>query len=173
MAHGAALALALTALAPSTLLAQSGRSTPVNVVNFPAVQSVEEVNNPAFQPYQGTNSRVDTISVAGVTLLSTAIELEPVPAGKRVVVQHLSFRASGEDILHISCSARVRIGFDQIVLHPLPLVADEFRTEEVFRVTVPITMYADPDQRIGVSCSIRTTDDVFLQVGVSGYQIDL
>lgn len=160
-------------IAGMPLASQSARSVPVTVDNFPDVQAVEDVTNPAFQPYQATETNFDDITTSGITLLMTATELDPVPPGKRLVVQHLSYRVSGGEILDASCTARVRDGFDEIVAHPLPLQLGSFRTDEVYRVSLPITLYADPGQLVGVSCSVRTTDDVFQQLGVTGYFIDL
>lgn len=162
-------------VAPGTSIGQSraSRSVPVSVQNFPAVQAVEDVDNPALQPYQSSSSRFTAVSSPGVTLLATGIDFDPVPEGKRLVVQHLSYRVSGEDILDVTCAARVLDGFNVVVRHPLPLQPDSFRTQEYFRVSTPITIYVDPGQDASVSCDVRTTDDVSQEVGVTGYLVDL
>lgn len=157
----------------------AARSTPVNVVNFPEVQAVEEINQPAFQPAQFYNTRFTEIDGPGTTLLSTGVEADPedetpVPDGKRLVVQHVSYqmRSGGMEGQPL-CGLRVRDDFDTVVRHPLPLTLSMFRDDRVVTVSTPITVYVDPGHSISVSCSVLVTDDVNQTLGLTGYFIDM
>ena len=48
-----------------------------------------------------------------------------------------------------------------------------YRDAVLFRVSIPITLYADAGSDVGVSCWVRTTDDVYESFGVTGYLVDI
>lgn len=155
--------------------AQTARAVPVTVQNLPAVQAVKEVNNPALQPVQFTTERTTTIDAP--TVLFAGLRTDPpVPAGKRLVVQHLSYTIMSRDMSgDPRCSARVFEGTDIIVEHPLPIRADAVTGSglEVATISQAMTLYANPGQTVGVSCVLTLNDSVTQTIGITGYYIDI
>ena len=58
-----------------------------------------------------------------------------------------------------------------LALVPLTALGQTGRSTPV-TVSLPITTYVDAGQTLGVSCSMRVTDDVFQTLGLTGYYVD-
>ncbi|MCB1760031.1 MAG: hypothetical protein KDI68_09680 [Gammaproteobacteria bacterium] len=150
------------------------RSTPVNVVNFPEVQAVEDIDNPAFQPAQmGASQSSD---IGGLTLLVTGAYTDEVPPGKRLVVQHVSFDLNSVDLEGdpvCRVVVRQRDPFQEFIAHRVPTEREYDGARERAVASLPMTLYADAGQQVGVTCSVRVSGDTNLSVAVTGYYIDV
>jgi len=168
------LALAALFVLPAAASAQVIRTVPVTVVNPPAVQATEDVDNPAFQPAQFHDFNFTEITAPGTTVLFTGASGDPVPAGKRLVVQHISGSVSSSGLLGSAiCNARVRDDFNDVVLLPIPVQRQQSGTQQYDVFSLPITMYAEPGHEVGVGCSVRVDDDTTVRFGYTGYLVDI
>ena len=126
------------------------------------------------QPYQYSSTDFIDITGTGTTVLATGENTDPVPDGKRLFVQNISFKISSVDVDGGPlCTARVLNGTTEVVEHPLLMTKSTYGTTEVFTANAPLMMYADPGMIVGVYCWARVTNDVREHLGVSGYFIDL
>ncbi len=158
-------------LLPDGALAQ--RSVPVTVVNQPDVQATLNVNEPAFQPVMLQNSRSTTPSGMNVSLF-TGVGVDPVPAGKRMVVQHLSYSISNAAMVG-DPDCRTRVGFaPETKVHPLPIRRSFLGSgTELGVISIPFTIYLDEGEELEIVCGVRVTGTVFQRIGVTGYYVDL
>jgi hypothetical protein len=157
---------------PSRGQGSSGNAPPpsdVNVVN-PATNPalVRDVDRPAAQPYQ------DTLSVEipnGETSESGA--LNPVPTGKRLVVEYASARAdfAGDQM------ATVTLVSGDVRYH-LPMIFQgffgHFGNRARLVASEPVRLYIDAGGSLGVEVS-RTGDleSGFISVSISGHLVNV
>lgn len=174
--YSAGLVGALVLFAAVGSDAQTARSTPVTVVNLPAVQAVEELNRPAYDPMQMSAEQSTEISFPN-TVLVTGAYLPAVPDGKRLVVQHVSVYMSSEELdADPSCRVRVRPEAEPtstVFAHRFPTEREFTGVREVAVYASPMTMYVDAGMEVGASCTVRVSADTFLEISVSGYYVTL
>ncbi len=132
---------------------------------------------PFNQPFQFDDYNSSTIT--GLTSLSIGVTSPLVPAGKRLVIQHISFNLSSTGI-DSDPLCRVDVldytsGSPQwVVTHFLQPVRYEraySRISYISSQTLPL--YAEPDYRVQVACSASVTEDTSLSAALTGYFVDL
>ncbi|MDJ0786458.1 MAG: hypothetical protein QNK05_06590 [Myxococcota bacterium] len=162
--------LLLLATLPCAVHAQVIRTVPVTVVNQPDVQATEDVDNPAFQPVQF--SGLDSGDFSNPTVWGTGVTGDPVPDGKRLVIQHVSGRVSSEGLDGVQCRARVLTSSSETFRHALVPHRSTYFTSRIDTFSQPIAMYAEAGQRVSVACWVRTDDFTTIEAGYSGYFVD-
>ncbi len=125
-------------------------------------------------PYQYSSSDFWDNPSGGTTVLGTGEGTGAVPDGKRLFVQHISYRLSSNNVDGAPmCEARISGDETVVVAHPILLTRTTYgSTKEVFTANVPLMMYADSGMTVAVACWVRVTDDVNESFAVSGYYID-
>ncbi len=146
------------------------RAVPVQVVNPPQVQVVEDLNAPVFQPVrlQATSSSF----VANAATIGTSLAVDPVPPGKRMVVQHVSHALRGPQLLtDPECEIFVINTAEE---HPVP-VRRTFGVSgvETAAFSIPITMYLDEGERLAVSCRIFANQTMTGRLAITGHYVNL
>jgi len=126
------------------------------------------------QPYQYSSYDQNDINNPN-TLLFTGESTEPVPAGKRLFVQHIFFRLTSTEMIGAPiCQARVLNGGMEIVSLPVLMTKTQYSTDtEVATASQPIMLYADPGMVVDFACTVRVSADVTERFGVTGYFIDI
>lgn len=146
----------------------AARTVPVEVTN---------IQQPAQQPFQYYERKHTDIGSDNTALVSGIYMEDPVPEGKRLVVQYLSFRLAGRDIPHAPfVTATVSDPSSPLappVKHPLPIILTQTRLSDVTIASTPITIYVEAGQKLGVDFSVFTHDDVTSYIGITGYYIDV
>ncbi len=161
-------------LTPSAALA--GRTIPVTVTNLPETVATVDVDSPVNQPFQFSDYGSSDIPDGGVTVLGTGMEMEdPVPEGKRLVIQHISFSISGTGIEHQpQILARViDESFRTVVEHPIPLTMSNYGERKVLTASLPITLYVEEGQKAGILIIVRTSKNIFKRLALTGYYVDV
>jgi len=132
---------------------------------------------PYNQPFQFDDYNSSTIT--GPTSLAIGVSSPLVPAGKRLVIQHVSFNLSTTGIeADPVCDVDVinySSGSPQwVVTHTLQPVRYERAYSRISYISSqPIPLYAEPDWKIQVSCSAVVTENTSLSVALTGYFVDL
>lgn len=156
--------------------AEAARATPVTVENLPEIMTMQDADNPVFQPFQ--HYSYDFIEIAHAnTSLATGESADPVPAGKRLVVQHVSFSISSDaPFRHAAlCSVRIwdPIRSTVVIEHPVPMIRQPLWDGEIARFSIPMTVYVDAEMEVGVNCGVNVDDDVREKIGITGYLVDI
>ena len=147
--------------------------TSVTVENMPEVIEVPVGSAPVKTPFQYSSSDYWE-NEHGDTVLGIGEHTEEVPEGKRLVVEHLSYSISSDGFLGDPiCEARVKNGALDVVAHPLVTTMSVYRESTLYRVSIPITLYADAGTEVGVSCWVLVSEDVREKLGVTGYLVDV
>jgi len=162
----------IACLAISVLPAMSAAPAPaplaVNVTNTEAdpVQT-QDVDNPAFQPFQ---KQEQLAFVIGVTDRLVNI---PVPAGKRLVIEFVSFQC----LLPIgqnptNNSIRLNNAVTHFFLTPLQGAASS--SFNVFMCSTPTRLYCDPGSSVQVFAGRNTGESAAtVNVSISGHYVNV
>ena len=132
---------------------------------------------PFNQPFQFDGYNSSTIS--GPTSLAIGVSSPLVPAGKRLVIQHISFNLSTTgieadpvcdvDVLNYSTGSA-----QWVVTHTLQPVRYERAYSRISYISSqPLPLYAEPDWKIQVGCSAVVTENTSLSAALTGYFVDL
>lgn len=138
----------------------------VNVLNTPTVH----VSAPAVQPFQAY--RVFTESGTNVTTASFGT----VPAGKRLVIEYVSFTGQvppGEhvELMDISTSVGGNGAQFQMLVNPQP---DAVIGDAIFRASQTVKIYADPGTMVtSVVRRSSSAGTASYGLSISGYLVDL
>lgn len=138
---------------------------------------VSAASLPFNQPFQFDDYNSSTIT--GPTSLSIGVSSPLVPAGKRLVIQHISFNLSSTGIeFDPVCDVDVldyTSGSPQwVVTHILQPVRYERAYSRVSYISSqPLPLYAEPDYKIQVGCSAVVTENTSLSAALTGYFVDL
>src|SRR5215207_4673536 len=168
-AFALAFFFALFAFAPAAGYGQKTSPTPtsVNVVNTPAVR---DADNPARQPFQSE------LFLTGVPGSYGALQIAQVPAGKRLVIEHVA--VSGVTPTGQRIFANLSTGLGSFIAHH-PLVVHAQGTNEngeaEFAISQQVRLYADPGTAVTLYATRSSTSGmaVVLYATVSGYLVDV
>ena len=145
-----------------------------------AQTEVRDVDNPALQPFQ---SALDRQSLASFADLNT-FEVANVPLGKRLVIEHVSFRLAGGasppggESPFAQAVALLETTVNGVrAQHTLPVDRVElfgFRPQELNIASQPVRLYADPGTRVFVHITgVSPVNDALLVfLAVSGHFVD-
>jgi hypothetical protein len=164
-------------LATVPALAQNNDKTAkVEVTNFPVQQAVFDVDNPAFQPFQQKRTFSYPVTPGSPTNVSFGTTFDPVPEGKRLVVEYVSFiMTASPDAEFRGCGAGVRTpGSSDRVSHPLPHETFmRLDTHRQFQGGVPIRFYAEAGEVLGIGCLVLTSANIIAQFNLTAHYIDV
>jgi len=140
----------------------------------PAPLAVEDVNNPAFQPFQ---KQVQLTWVIGVT--DTLVSF-PVPAGKRLVIEFVSIACilpigQNPTTILFRLNDDGHFGYvEHFFFTPLQGNVSVGSNFNVFVCSTPTRLYCDPGSSVQVQAGRNSTvESGTVKVSISGYYVNV
>jgi len=168
------LLLGCFAFAPAAQPAARPSPTPgpqdVNVVNTP---TVSDADNPARQPFQAYGYEEFIGNLSAYVVITT------VPAGKRLIIEHVSVIGSvltGQKLIRAS----IGVGNGDVIFHDLPISAQgsEFGGfRDLYIASEQVRLYADPGTQVYYFVARNnyrgSEPEGYTEATISGYLVDV